>query len=561
MADRRLGLLMTSLFVLTSPLNARPDDVGAALTAAADAAARQDGIAAEAAIRRALSAGASQVDVAARMGEALLLQGDLARARDWLEPGQFSQRDAALGWRMTGLLLRAEGRLPEAGRAYDRALAVAPNDPLLWVDIARLLYSGAEHFLAVEAAERAFELAPSNPRAIELRAQLLIDGAGPVAAIPMFERGLKIAPNDRELLVGYAGALGQAGRAVDMLKVARRLHALNPRSPVPFYLQAVIAARAGQIDLARRLLDRMGKNLKEVPAAVLLTSALELEAGNSGIAVNMLERLDRRQPFNQRVQLLYAKALLMVDDHPRLRQRFGPVAQRRDASPYLLCILGRSYERTGDRETAAIYLQRAVTAAFSFPPERFREDPLWAAGSFQAAVVAGDNALLNGANGHAFDAYRAAARLRYPEWLMLRAAYAGGGAEVVPMAEEYLAAFPDSLLAPRLIADAAAQDGKWDRVTTLLSGTSQRQGWSDPGALADLAVARLQSGQAEAALAPAETAYRLQRSNANAAQALGMVLAKLGRDPVRAANLLNKAEALRGSNPAIVAARAQLQSH
>jgi len=129
------------------------------------------------------------------------------------------------------------------------------------------------------------------------------------------------------------------------------------------------------------------------------------------------------------------------------------------------------------------------------------------------------------------------------------------------MAEEYLAAFPDSLLAPRLIADAAAQDGKWDRVTTLLSGTSQRQGWSDPGALADLAVARLQSGQAEAALAPAETAYRLQRSNANAAQALGMVLAKLGRDPVRAANLLNKAEALRGSNPAIVAARAQLQSH
>jgi len=319
MADRRLGLLMAALFVLTSPLNARPDDVGAALTAAADAAARQDGIAAEAAIRRALSAGASQVDVAARMGEALLLQGDLARARDWLEPGQFSQRDAALGWRMTGLLLRAEGRLPEAGRAYDRALAVAPNDPLLWVDIARLRYSGAEHFLAVEAAERAFELAPSNPRAIELRAQLLIDGAGPVAAIPMFERGLKIAPNDRELLVGYAGALGQAGRAVDMLKVARRLHALNPRSPVPFYLQAVIAARAGQIDLARRLLDRMGKNLKEVPAAVLLTSALELEAGNSGIAVNMLERLDRRQPFNQRVQLLYAKALLMVDDHPRLR--------------------------------------------------------------------------------------------------------------------------------------------------------------------------------------------------------------------------------------------------
>jgi len=160
MPDRRPGLLAAgligaALLALTSPLGARPEAAAAALSAAAAAAERGEGIAVEAELRKALSAGASRTDVAARMGEAYLLQGKLRNAREWLEPAQFVATDQALGWRMTGRLLRLEGKLPEAGKAFDKALALAPNDPLLWVDIARLRYVGGEHLLAVEAAGRA----------------------------------------------------------------------------------------------------------------------------------------------------------------------------------------------------------------------------------------------------------------------------------------------------------------------------------------------------------------------------------------------------------------------
>ncbi|HEX4849132.1 MAG TPA: hypothetical protein VFV30_13390, partial [Novosphingobium sp.] len=133
MPDKRLGLVAAALLALTSPLGARPEAVEAALAAASNAAAQGQGIKAEAELRKALSAGASRSDVAARMGEAYLLQGDLRNARDWLEPAQFSKADEALGWRMTGRLLRLEGRLPEAGKAFDKALTLTPNDPLLWV--------------------------------------------------------------------------------------------------------------------------------------------------------------------------------------------------------------------------------------------------------------------------------------------------------------------------------------------------------------------------------------------------------------------------------------------
>ncbi|MFZ5743725.1 MAG: hypothetical protein ACOY7T_04520 [Pseudomonadota bacterium] len=565
MPDRRPGLLAAgligaALLALTSPLGARPEAAAAALSAAVAAAERGEGIAVEAELRKALSAGASRTDVAARMGEAYLLQGKLRNAREWLEPAQFVATDQALGWRMTGRLLRLEGKLPEAGKAFDKALALAPNDPLLWVDIARLRYVGGEHLLAVEAAGRALQAGPENLRAIELRAQLLNDSAGPVAAIPLFERGLAAAPDDLALLIGYAGALGEAGRAVDLLATARRINQLDPRSPVPYYFQAVIAARAGQIDFARNLLNRNGNRLGEVPAAQMLQAALELEAGNSAMAVDMLERLDRRQPFNVRVQLLFARALLAVDDHVRLRQRFAPLAARPDASPYLLTVLGRSYERTGDRAAAAALLDRAATAGALPFAARERANVPAPPGSFEGFVLAGDNALLKRANGDALAAYSRAAQVRFPEWLMLRAAYATGSpANGALLAGQYLAAYPGSLLAPRLVAGGAAQSGDWARAALLLDNADRRLGHGDVRLLADLSLAQLRSGDTDAALASADKAYDLQRSSPVAALAKGMALAKLGRDPEQVRALLDKAERIGGTNPLIKEARAQLR--
>lgn len=557
MLDRRFGFLVAALLLLTSPLAARPEAVQAALGAAAAAADRGDGIAAEVELRKALAAGAERGQVSARMGQAFLLQGDLRKAREWLEQGQFAEQDAALGWRMTGLLLRQEGRLAEAGQAYDKALALRPDDPLLWVDIARLRYQGGEHLLAIEGAERALAIAPDNPRAIELRAQLLNDQAGPMVAIPLLERGLKAAPDDLPLLTSYAAALGEAGRAADMLKVVRRIRELNSGSPIPYYYQAVIAARAGKTELARNLLTRLGSQLDEMPSALLLQAALELEAGNSAMAVDMLERLDRRQPYNPRVQLLLARGWLEVEDHTRLRQRFGNAAAQPDASPYLLSIMGRSYERTGDREAAAAFLDRAAAADVLPIAARPAPDGV-VAGSFAGLVLAGDQALLRGRGGEAFAAYQRAAQVRYPDWLLLRTVAAAGPADGSALIARYQAAFPGSLLAPRMAALTAGQQGKWQEARRLLENVSQRSGLADPRLLADLALAQLQDGDAAAALASAEWAARLHRASPLAAQARALALVRLGRDADIARSLLHKAAAMGRKDPMLAEAQAQL---
>src|SRR5204863_9891367 len=129
-------------------------------------------------------------------GEALSDQGAMDKAREWLAPGQFSPTEAGHGWRVLGMLERLAGNLGAAGKAYDQALKASPNDPLLWVEIGRMRYSGGEQLQAIDAADRALAAEPDNPRALEFKAELVRDAQGYATAIPLYERALQGNGND-----------------------------------------------------------------------------------------------------------------------------------------------------------------------------------------------------------------------------------------------------------------------------------------------------------------------------------------------------------------------------
>ena len=605
MARRMIfAVAVVTLIGLSGPGQAMPGAAQDSMAKANKALARSDGIAAEAELQRALQAGAARTEVAAAMGEALIDQSALDKAREWLAPGQFAPPEAGHGWRMLGHLERVSGNLGEAGKAFDQALKVSPKDPLLWVEIGRMRYSGGEQLLAIDAAERALAVGPDEPRALEFKAELLRDALGYEVAIPLYEQALEAKPDDLGLLSGYAGALGDAGRASDMLAATRRMLAIAPHSPRAFYLQAVLAARAGQIDLARSLFNRTKGKLASVPAGMLMQGLLDLEAGNANLAADELSALADRQPANQRVALLLARALYASGDYNQLFARFGALAQRSDASPYLLTLLARAYEDQGNRAAAAPLLDRASAAASPgvqtiFEPAGpgefgagFAADPaalglatpyvrsllnarngagaLQVASRFLQARPASDDALgligdvelLTGNPAAALRHYDQATKVRFPDLLLLRMseAFAAAGQPIAaqPIAARYLAAFPTSRLAARLAANFAAMSGDWQSAVALLESLRQRGGNRDVRLLADLSFAQLRGGDAAAAVSTAQRAYQLQPSSQIAAQALGMAMAEAGNDSAGARQLLLQARRSAGDNPLIQAALAKL---
>lgn len=587
--DRRPAralLAALALAALALPAAAAP---GAdPLAAARTALDHGDGIAAEVDLKRALGAGAARQDVAAMMGEAKTLQGDTAAAAEWLEPGQFAPGQREYGFHMLARLKLAEGDLDAADAAFALALAAGGGSAETWVDIGRLRYRKGTQDQAVEASLMALRRDPRNPRALEFRGQLVRDSQGFAAALPWFARGLRSAPNDLSLLGEYAATLGELGRAKDMLRITRRMIALDGHSQRAFFLQAVMAARAGDDDLARRLLWRTGDGFANVPAAILLDGILALRADNNALAVEEFAKLARLQPDNRRVQELFARALLENGDASELVSRFAPVAGRDDASQYLLTLVGRAYETLGDRVAAAPFLDRAglprrtsiaplatgaagELALFRYGSDPFRLDAAvprvrqqLAAGDITGALavsamlgqryagsadyqtLAGDVALAAGDPAGALAHYQAVARIRRSFALVERMVVAleqlGQTDQAGTLAREYLAGHPLDRDAVELVGTLAAGRGDWRRARTIYGWLASSDPHArDPQARLMLARAEIATGAGKEALADASAAYRMQRANGRAAWLLGRLLARVGGHDRASRALLEKA--------------------
>ncbi|MFD2136406.1 tetratricopeptide repeat protein [Novosphingobium resinovorum] len=411
------------------------------------AIARGDGIDAEMKLRAALEQGAAPPEVNAYMGEALLAQSRRDRARPYLARGEFTEASAAEGWRALGLLERLDGNLPASGRAYDRALAITPNDAGLWVEVGRLRYAGGEHLLAIEAADRALELDGNNVRALEFRGQLVRDRYGLLAAIPWFERAITRDPKDVSVLLEYAATLGELGHASECLTITRRVLELSPKNPRAFYLQAVLAARAGNYGLARGLLARTKGKLDDQPAVLILRGITEIAADNPEAAAEALEAALRLRPDNMHARELLLRAIVMAGQYRYAILRFADDIADGDASPYMLTTVARAWEVLGDRQHAGELLDRAArgqgaqlrvlgesgrigqmlhlgqTGEAQVAAEALRRsDP----GFYDAQALAGDVQLAMGHAAEAQERYALASQIRLPESLFERrfAAYA-----------------------------------------------------------------------------------------------------------------------------------------
>ncbi|BDI60987.1 tetratricopeptide repeat protein [Qipengyuania nanhaisediminis] len=396
------------------------------------------------------------------------------------------------------------GALAEAGRLYDEALAIDPQSPGLWVDIARLRFRGGEHLLAIEAADHALALDPAFAPALLMRAQLVRDAHGHAEALPWFEAAIAADPANGEALADHAATLGELGRYRAMLAAVRRLAEVDTgAAQVPFF-QAVLAARANDPVLASTLIDRSGLSQRGVAAAMMLDAIVNLQQGNHDTAAETLEQLAERMPANIRVNELLARSLWLGGRDREIIDRFAERAAKPQASPYLVMLVGRAFERSGDRERALSLIERALVpreaAMIGLEATRLLPEPTatirtaLSAGNTAAArraserylarwpssgdvhLLAGDAAFAGGDIERALEYYGTAARVR----------------RSAPLARKLFAAtraFGDTEAAEALLVRAARGDPQNPDLLFLLAQLSaEREDWLRVAVLLDTAI-------------------------------------------------------------------------
>lgn len=593
------GDLRSARVALMNAAKADPRDVEIFLSQAKLSLDLFDSAAALVALNRAEALGASKAATAHLWGHAYWLEGELDSAEEALQSADIPPRNKAYALRISARVAMYRGDLAQAQAAFDEALQIAPKDSQLWTDLARLRFVQADQKEAIDAVDYAFKLDPQNVRALEFRGRLMRSQFGVVASLPWFERGLQLNPVDIPLLEEYGLSLGDAGRYRDMLAVARKIISLDRTNAKAYYMQAVLAARAGEYELASRILPKAGPNFAQVPAAMLLNAICAYELGNYNKAVDHLQQLLGMQPRNRRVRMLLAQALYRAGDPLGALDTIKEIASRPDADSYSLMLTARAFEASDQPLRAAAPLDDGALAtvrpalplpepisleAAAFEAQRDpnnarnvlpfirllaaqgNNDAAWAEaarlqnanpGVADAHVIVGDIEMARGNTQSALAAYQQARQISFTEPVMLRVVDAFGKLDRQKEAGETLFAFlqfnPTNLTALRLAGYRHLDAGNWTDAARMLERVRKRLGNNDAILLANLARAYSGAKQTEKALGYARTAYDIAPANAMVSRIYGELELKSGKRPKAAYELLQKASAMMPENQEVAA--------
>lgn len=496
--------------------------------------AQANGADAESALDRAEAAGFPRERALHLRADARLLQGDIDGALRLAGDRGVPPRYMAYATRIRGRAYAMAGNGAEAGAAFDRAVRLAPGDSLAWSDLARFRLDTGDTALAGAAVDRAITLSPTNGEALRLKAELFRQQYGLSAALPWYEAAIELDGANGPLLIDYAATLGDMGRYREMLAVTRRAAAIPASTYPAFYLQAVMAARARDYELARALLQRTDGAMDGVPAVLLLRGGLDFHAGAFGQAAETLRQLIDMQPGNADARRLLGAALLGAGDARGAIDTLQPLIERDDADSYALITAARAFEEIDDRERAGVLLDRANRPG--------RRD----AGAADAASArrAADDAASE-ANRH-FDEVAA---LRLIDTLDR----AGARAEARRVLALFLEQNPRNVAALAVAADWQIAAKDWPNAVRTLERLRGRLGNRDVTLLSRLAWAHAGAGNAERALVYARAAYALAPSSPIAADTLGVVLLRTPGQRAHGLALLEKAALLAPGNAAIAA--------
>lgn len=559
-----------------------------------------NGLAAEAELGRAEAAGTFAARLHPLLAHARLLQGDAAGAI--AEANQAHAADAVYAGRIRARALAMQGQGAAARAALTDIATRAATDAAAWTDLGRLRMVAGDLGGATEAAARAVRYGPGEPGALTLQGEVVRARYGLVAALPWFEAALRRDAYYPPALVEAAATLGDLGRNADALATTRKLLRAQPGNGPALYLQAVIAARAGKLDLAARLLAA-GDAVRDLPGAMLLAGALDEVAGRHEQAVAQWRALIAVQPLNLTARRLLGEALLRSRDPRGALEVLRPVALRADADRATLTLAARALEVLGERGPAARLLDRAdgggggapalfavddSVGSLALAAATARGDPTYALGVIRGLAAAGDRAgAVAKARGLAMAApgapaaelawgdtlaatgdYRAAAtlyvraaNLAFDEPTTLRLLDAlgrtGKQRDAAAALALYLRQNPQSLTGRRLLGHLQVGAGAWDAAIETLEGVRVRVGNRDAGLLAELALAYAGGDEGAIARRYGAAAFRLAPMDAAACDAYGVALAADG-ELGGARQLFDKAVALSSANPAYRAHRRQL---
>ena len=269
------------------------------------------------------------------------------------------------------------GQATPAGEQFDRALALAPDDPALRLEKGVAMFKLGRHGDALAAFDGALALAPDDVTAIANRAKVLRLLGRDGEALTGYERALALAPGNVKAMLGRVDALAAVGRLDDALAAAEAALAADPKNPDGHYWLGHVLLAVGRLEEAKRelgeavggrpgffdaLRDRARLHQQESRQSSALddyVAAQRIHPRDVGVALAITEVLLHMGRSSE--ALGTAQHAMSLDQDNPLAWRYkgrAHLAQKNPSNGYLC--LGMALFLEGHHEEALVELDRAL---------------------------------------------------------------------------------------------------------------------------------------------------------------------------------------------------------
>ncbi len=364
-AALRKGDVRTAIIYFKNAVNMAPKngqvraELGYLLLRTGDAAS------AERELRQARTDGASDTVVLPS-----LLQAMLTRKKEQELLEQFAEPAASDRSTRAADILRARaiahqklGKPALASSSMERSLSIRRDAPSL---LTRASLAQQQNDLAVanKATDDALKLAPTDAGALMMKISLLQAMGDDKRAIDYANQLVKYYPDTAAPKVARIGVLlklKQDDKAqADVNAILKR----QPNLPIGVYYQAIIKARAKDIQTAWKLVQTLPPEfVRSQPAIGIAVSQIGLDAGHKETAHSVLSSVVAQYPQDVDARLRLGALRLQMRSGQQALDVLLPLKDSKD--PRAMALLGQSYARLKQYSLATEYFEKANAAGLS----------------------------------------------------------------------------------------------------------------------------------------------------------------------------------------------------
>lgn len=206
---------------------------------------------AEKELGRALSLQPGDADTTLALGRVWLRQGSAKRVLAEISPEPaWTPADRALGWILRGEAELAAGLPEEAKRSFGTATALDPTRIEALIGLARIAFQAEDDEAAGEVLDRALALAPQDPILLGLSGRRAFRAGDYAMAEDAFRRQAALTPEGLTARLDLAQALLAQNRDPEAAAEINQVLASAPEHPDARYLAALISLRTADFAIA-----------------------------------------------------------------------------------------------------------------------------------------------------------------------------------------------------------------------------------------------------------------------------------------------------------------------